>query len=58
MVRGPVVHQPPVPLLGIGLSGVRPVVSGALGKHIPEHALAPSLAVSLARLNDELPPTA
>lgn len=58
MVRGAVVQQPPVPLVGIRLSGVRPVVCGALGQHLPRHALAPSFAVSLARLHGDNPPTA
>jgi hypothetical protein len=56
MVRGAVVQQPPVPLVGIDLSGVRPVICRALGQHLPEHALAPSLTVSLANLHGDNPP--
>jgi hypothetical protein len=58
MVRGTVVQQPPVLLFGRGLCGIRPVVCRTVGQHIPEHVFAPSLAVSLARLHDVVPPTA
>lgn len=58
VVRGAVVLQPSIALIRIDFTWVWTVVCGVLGQHVSEHPLAPSPAVSLAQLHDDIPPTA
>ena len=48
MVRGAVIQQPLVSLVGVDLPRIGLVVRGALGQNLPKHPFAPSLPVSFA----------
>jgi hypothetical protein len=47
MVRGAVIQQPLVSLVGIDLPRIGLVVRGALGQNLSKYPFAPSLTVSL-----------
>jgi vacuolar-type H+-ATPase subunit H len=53
MVRGAVVPQPPVPLVGFL---IRPVVCDAVGQDVPEHTMQSPRAISCCLRHDEILP--
>lgn len=57
MVRGSVVHKPPVVLFGIGLHAIRGIC-GVVGQHAFRAAIALFDAVRAAVWHDDVPPTA
>jgi hypothetical protein len=61
MVRGSVVHKPPVVLVGIVLQAIRgiwTVICGVMGQHAFRAAMALFDAVRAAVWHDDISPTA
>jgi hypothetical protein len=56
MVRGTVVPQPSVPLVGlVTVPIIGPVVGGALGKDVPEHMMQPPRVAGRCLFHDDVP---